>query len=522
MQVLRTHFASSGILSMARERDRDEPSVPSWDGEVSSWPEYSRRVRLSFAQTPVHKRYTVAPKLVLKLRGRAWEAAANIDHSRLTQNTGTQYLLQFLKDRLGRLPIPDIGQNLDDLFVRAKRQPGTDLVSWCNQIRETYKRLQRSLAKTRTTTSVGVQTDSPAPGTASSSPTSRRRLSGSEPLREPEERPTTAVGAEEAMGEEHPDATSPTLHSDDDEAYGGDDWWQRSRWHGWRDWRDYRDWYGHQLDEDDEEMAWLDLEGKLPDILPEEVLGWLLMRRSNLPSAAKLAIQASSQNSLKFQDIERSMRQQEDELLFQERHRPMQPKNHGRNYWVEDSGQWGLVVNEPEDMDGFDEEQISWIDEEAFLAMMSPQDAAETETSWYSDGWYDWCWHEDDWHAFVDGVYYTWGEMKPWLEVDEIAAVDSEAGKEVKDLYAAFEQKIRTFKEARDHVHQKGKNRGFYPYTQKGGPKGKGKTKKGGKGSSFMATTNQKGKGSASSSQPSSSSGTIMRPGYTGCFVCGG
>lgn len=68
---------------------------------------------------------------------------------------------------------------------------------------------------------------------------------------------------------------------------------------------------------------------------------------------------------------------------------------------------------------------ISWIDEEAFLAMTSPQDAAETETSWYSDGWYDWCWHEDDWHAFVDGVYYTWGEMKPWLEVDEIAAVYS-------------------------------------------------------------------------------------------------
>lgn len=46
-------------------------------------------------------------------------------------------------------------------------------------------------------------------------------------------------------------------------------------------------------------------------------------------------------------------------MLFQERHRPMQPKNHGRNYWVEDSGQWGLVVNEPEDMDGFDEEQIN-------------------------------------------------------------------------------------------------------------------------------------------------------------------
>lgn len=159
------------------------------------------------------------------------------------------------------------------------------------------------------------------------------------------------------------------------------------------------------------------------------------------------------------------------------------------------------------------DDQLRWLDEETFLAMIAPSDPSEAEPTWFSDGWYDWCWQDDDWYAYVDGAYFTWSEMKPWMDADEIAAVDSEAGKEVKDLYAAFEQKIRTFKEARDHVRQKGKNRGFFPYVSKGSSKGKGKSKKGNKGASFVVgTPNQKGKGT--------SNAIAKKPGYTGCFIC--
>lgn len=92
------------------------------------------------------------PKLVLKLRGKAWEATASLDYERLNTSSGAQYLLQFLKERLGRLPIPDIGQHLDDLFVRIRRQHGTDMVvSWCNQLREAYKKVQRALVTHKAT-----------------------------------------------------------------------------------------------------------------------------------------------------------------------------------------------------------------------------------------------------------------------------------------------------------------------------------------------------------------------------------
>lgn len=68
--------------------------------------------------------------------------------------------------------------------------------------------------------------------------------------------------------------------------------------------------------------------------------------------------------------------------------------------------------------------------------------------------------------------------MKPWLDVEDIAAVDSVAGKELEEIFANFQQRVRTFREARDLVHQKGKNRGYYPFVPKGKQKGKGKSSK--------------------------------------------
>ena len=157
-----------------------EHLVPSWDGEISGWADYSRKVRLFHSQTPVSKRYTLGPKLVLRLRGKAWEVAASLDHDELSKQNGAQYLLKFLKQRLGRLPIPDVGQHLDEVFVRMRRVPGMDMISWCNLVRENYKKLQRSLSRTQAgRRSVGIQTDpSPDSGMDVTYPSSSRRAAG--------------------------------------------------------------------------------------------------------------------------------------------------------------------------------------------------------------------------------------------------------------------------------------------------------------------------------------------------------
>ena len=274
-------------------RDKDEPIIPVWDGEVSGWTDYYRRVRLCYTQTPKHKRDLLGAKLVLKLKGKAWEIAATVDHEQLATPGGTQYLMTFLHERLGRLPIPDLGQHLDDLFVRLRRQYGTDMVSWSNQLRETYRKLQRSLARTRPPAkSVGVQTDVDWEAWRTMTSTSQRgAVSGSEPHHEPSEQDEERVGEAAAASER--EQGSPTGRSrsrasgrTDPEDGSEASWWSQDMWYGWG-WNSggwyQSDWYNSWYDEGEEEAEWDQQANVLPEVLPEEILGWLLLRRSGLP-----------------------------------------------------------------------------------------------------------------------------------------------------------------------------------------------------------------------------------------------
>ena len=264
------------------------------------------------------------------------------------------------------------------------------------------------------------------------------------------------------------------------------------------------------------------MEATLPPILPEEVLGWLLMRRSGLPSTSKLSIVAASGNSLRFADIEKATRQQEEELL-QERQRQPSHRPH-RTYWVESEGSWGLFLNDVTDqLEGdADDQQIQWVDQDAFhelvgVASSVEQSGASDETAWFNDGRFDWQWHEDEWHACTDDGWVAFSDLKPWLDVEEIMFQDQAADKEVQDLYASFDQKVRSFREARDAVYSKGKNRGFYHGLKgkliKGSSKGKSKVSMAKPSSSHVLAVQSvggKGKGSP-----------VGKPGYSGCFICG-
>lgn len=330
---------------------KDEAAlIPTWDGELAGWPEYARRVRLAHSQTAVEKRYTLGPRLVLKLRGKAWEIASNVDHQQLDSQSGAQYLLNFLKQRLGRLPVPDVGQHLEHLFMRRRRPAGMDMVSWANTLRESYRKVQRALHRTMPQKKdSSTQTDLTALNmtamSPSSSPTSstRRRLSGSEPQGEPQQDtvvnegrddlPAEAVGASEGAAD---GPGSPGSWNEDWWAHRS--WWHDNEWSGDWDGASWSSGWWKRWDAFPEaEAEWEEQEKDLPSILAEEVLGWLLMRRANLPASSRLSVQASAGNSLRFNDIEQAMRQQDDELLSQERQRAPPPKH--RTYWVEQEGQ---------------------------------------------------------------------------------------------------------------------------------------------------------------------------------------
>lgn len=518
-------------MSAKDDRQRD----PTWDGEVQGWQNYVRMVRLQYEQTPRHKRKLLGPRLALRLTHKAWDITQSISHDQLRQPNGAKYLLLYLRERLGKTPIPDAGQKLEELFLRLRRSPGTSMAAWASQLREAYRGVQRALARTQAD-AAEKSGDSPRKGHSSPAKSSRPREDAgtpsarSEPLREP---PSPSAPREEA-GDSGQYAAVPT-EDPDERAHGDgedDGWWSsRQWWQGWQGdgrgrWKRHDDSGSESEGEFEDLLGWADLEVFDNDISPPEILGWLLLRRSGLPASSRLAVQSSVSNSLHFEDLERALRDQEEELLQAEAQRTQRHVGR-RTYWVEENGDWGLI-NEDVDEDALalTSDSILWAQSPPPLVPEPAYEDVQEEETWYYDGQYEWSYHTDgEWYAAMDdGSYVAYSKMKPWMEIEEISYHDASLGKELAETFIAVHEKMRTFQEARHAVQQKGKNRGFFK------PKGKGKSIKGkgtptrGKGT-VLAAFHGKGKGSGPSSNPGTnpqSSNLVNRPGYKGCFICGG
>lgn len=362
------------------------------------------------------------------------------------------------------------------------------MVTWCNQLRETYRRVQRALARTGVSKrDAGIQTDETRGVWSEVKLNTSQPHSGSEPHGEPAENPLNPfeedVSPREA-GEMRSEHASRISHAEEEQSQEDWDWWSQSGW--WSHWAGYKKWWDDSSWKSERapepSHSWEDESTLLPEILPQEVLGWILMRRSGLPSSSRLSIQASAGNSLRLDDIERAMRQQEDELLQIERSRQQGSPKH-RTFWVEKDESWGILLAEPDDLDTVTDDQIHWLSQEEAQAMLAvPEDlTSETEQAWYNDGWNDWSYHDGEWYTQGGDGWISYADLKPWYDIEEAMSVDPAAGKELQDIYANYDQKVRTFREAREAVHQKGKSRGFFQPSSKGKSKGtpKGKSTKG-------------------------------------------
>jgi len=60
----------------------------SWDGDLSGWPDFARRLRLVWDGTKKKNRRKLGPKVVQRLRDKAWDATVAIDNAKLRQHEG--------------------------------------------------------------------------------------------------------------------------------------------------------------------------------------------------------------------------------------------------------------------------------------------------------------------------------------------------------------------------------------------------------------------------------------------------
>eukprot|EP00913_Durusdinium_trenchii_P000777 g725.t1 len=270
------------------------------------------------------------------------------------------------------------------------------------------------------------------------------------------------------------------------------------------------------------DLPWDELQVEEISVLPDEVLGWLLLRRANLSASSRLSVQASVNNSLKFSDIELALRDQEEELLQADLQRG-HPHGRRRTYWVEEDGQWGLLASPVED--GYeDTNEIHWVGAKLPPDVYDPgpspssggdslHDDDEVYWSWESDGWHGYVWDQGLWME-TDGFGTYWASEDNWSDLNP------EEYKELEEAFLNYESKARTFQQSRQFQRAKGASRGFYPLNMMKGKKGKGKGKS--------------KKGKSISSSLTSSSSTSTRPLFvakgtassstttgTGCFICG-
>ena len=355
-----------------KSAERRDPLLEvSWDGQYGGWADYVRRVRLAWERTEKKKRSLLGPDLVSRLKGKAWEAAVEVDHEPLCRRTGARYLLRFLEERLLKTAIPDLGLRLEAFFIRLHRQAGTSMAAWATQVREAYKSLCRSLMKVKATTGqVAKLTDknleklnqdqTPSRrsdrGTGSRQP--RRRRSDAEPEPQHESTPTILKDGDEEL---LPEAPLPEARDGSWKSKGSK--WSAKDWERWQKGR----WTWDEEDPGDSEsessIAWEEFQVEQQEIVPDEILGWLLLRRSGLSSTSRLAIQASIQNELSFHKVERALRDQEEELLLTEKGgrspNARHPEAKRRTFWVEEDGVWGILADTDEPLD-LDENQIQW------------------------------------------------------------------------------------------------------------------------------------------------------------------
>ncbi|CAE7939143.1 unnamed protein product, partial [Symbiodinium necroappetens] len=370
------------------------------------------------------------------LSGKAWDVTRELDFSRLQDRDGAAYLLEVLEQRLGRTPVPDLGIRLEQLFMRTRRSPGQSMSQWSAELREAYRNLQRAMARARvgSPTKAGDHGPRLNPSRASAWMMTTEKKEKKTPVSILIMNFLWQMKGVPELTPEYLVRLLPRRFAPGRQKNGKP---------GIPD--------GTDVDEG---------AGKVPakeevEVLPPEILGWLLLRRANLSSASRLAILSVTGNKLEFDLVEKALRDQEEDLLASERQRDPRAARHRRSYWVEDQGEWGLLAE-----DAFDEAHeggdasldIHWVGSRLPAEVYPVDEIDEEWTTYGHDGAeVHWVWYDNEWQTQdAEGTWWTWSDSKPWLEIDECMAVDPQSGKELADTFATFQDKVRTFRESRN------------------------------------------------------------------------
>jgi hypothetical protein len=124
----------------------DQP--PSWDGSLSTLVSYERELRWYVMGTDPDKRDLCGPRAVRALTGRAREivtAMSTADIARVSARTGCDFLVQYIKSRVGDPPVSEVAKYMDEYLSNFHREKNEAMGAYIARSERLYGRLTEAL-----------------------------------------------------------------------------------------------------------------------------------------------------------------------------------------------------------------------------------------------------------------------------------------------------------------------------------------------------------------------------------------
>jgi hypothetical protein len=285
---------------------KNKDGVPHWDGDPSEFEEFQEECYKYEETVKLQDRYLVGPRIAAGLTGQASTAINGKKRGWLSTPKGVDKLVDFLNKAINKPALPDVGQHMSKLFYAIKRKRGEGMTPFCIRHRDHYEKTRRALAKVLRERDAHLQ--------EKEQELTRRASKLSTPERR--SRTPSVVGTsltplpEEDASDEGPPSMVEELDSAQEGAQEDQQWswpqgwgWQSHQW----DWQQRGQTWGPQAwtgddDDDDAEIE------KLPDLLPDIVLGWMILSKTGLDAQERGVILAATHGSYALKDVEEALR----------------------------------------------------------------------------------------------------------------------------------------------------------------------------------------------------------------------
>ena len=274
---------------MSSSLTRTKDGVPGWNGDPSTWLEFKQAARLYVASTKIESRYTCGPKVAAELSGAAKTAIMGKKSHWLSEASGVETLLKHLQETIGEPALPEVGNFLRLYFKTLRRQRGESMTAFCVRHREEYEKMCRSLAR------MMKEQKKDTKWRPSAMPSSSQATDTG-----------SIQGGQEGLGD-HPG------HEVTNQQWGNSEPW--SSWQDWS-WSTGGGWWSHQwYQQNYQHSNWGTTSGlqeqdedEPVDILPDAVLGRMLLEKSGLDGLEKSIIQGEIKGNFTLAGVENALR----------------------------------------------------------------------------------------------------------------------------------------------------------------------------------------------------------------------